>query len=169
MLEALAQLRASGEIDDETVQCEFYGERLNALTPLARNPAYSPFVQLMGHVVRDQALEHQRNADLLLLLETSQTRGIVPAKVYEYLSSGSPILSIGSDRDSAVARLLQYTGGGCCLERDVEAIKALLRQMLGGETPDWFRPKVERILEFSRERRADLMFEMITEQCSQGR
>ena len=162
LLLALAEMRKSGEIGEGDARCEFYGERLYPLDPLVANAHYSPFMRVHGYVPRERALEIQREVDLLLLLETPTTLGTVPAKVYEYLASGTPILSIGSRRDSAVGRLLAYTGGGTCLERDVEAIKTLLRQMLAGEKPEWFRPDVERVLEFSRERRADAMFDILT-------
>ena len=163
LLRALAAMRGAGEIGPGDVAVEFYGNLLAPLAPLTANPVYRDFIRIQGHVPRAKALEEQRTANLLLLLETPKTSGTVPAKVYEYLTSGTPVISVGSRKDSAVGKLLQATGGGICLERDVDAIRAVLGGLLRGEAPAWFHPDVEQILIYSRQRRADRMFELIEE------
>jgi glycosyltransferase involved in cell wall biosynthesis len=168
LLAALAAMKDAGEIEEGDVMCEFYGERLYPLDALAAELAYRPFCRIHGYVPRTQALAIQHEANLLLLLETPDAPGTIPGKVYEYLASGTPILSVGSRRQSAVGDLLDYTGGGCCLERNVEAIAHLLRGMLAGEPSGWFKPDVDRILQFSRESRAELMFEILMERKGQA-
>ena len=68
----------------------------------------------MGHVSREKALQAQRNADLLLLLESSneESRGVLTGKIFEYIASGRPIICIGSRLDFEIGQTLFKTGSG---------------------------------------------------------
>jgi hypothetical protein len=65
------------------------------------------------YIPHDQALIHQRSAQVLLLIEidTPETRGIIPGKFFEYLAASRPILAIGPD-NWEVASLIAETRSG---------------------------------------------------------
>ena len=90
-LEALAALHGEGRITEGAVTVDFYGARVDADRRLAGSPEYAPFIRLMGHVPRTEALKAQYDADLLLLLESPdpRARGVLTGKVFEYSASGN--------------------------------------------------------------------------------
>lgn len=162
LLQALSKMEAAGEIQHGQVICEFYGDKLQPVIELSKDASLAPFIDIMGHVSRATALQAQSDADLLLILESPDTksRGVMTGKVFEYLASGSPILSVGPSADAAIPRLLALTGTGVSAGRDVTKIAAILRQVIH-EDLHWYKPRVEQVLRFSRVRLADLMYSIV--------
>lgn len=66
-----------------------------------------------GYVSHSRAVEIQRSVSVLLLIEidSEETRGIIPGKLFEYLASKRPILAIGPDGWD-VERIIAGTGAG---------------------------------------------------------
>ncbi|PTX42927.1 hypothetical protein C8P64_1450 [Christiangramia gaetbulicola] len=66
-----------------------------------------------GYVSHSKALQMQRQATVLLLIEIDsiETRGIIPGKLFEYLASRTPILAIGPDKWDA-ERIITETNSG---------------------------------------------------------
>ncbi|WP_191859461.1 glycosyltransferase family 4 protein [Hanstruepera ponticola] len=71
------------------------------------------YLENIGYVSHRQAVENQRNAQLLLLIEidSPETVSIIPGKIFEYMVSGRPIVAIGP-KGSDVERILQETNTG---------------------------------------------------------
>ncbi len=63
----------------------------------------SPYVKLIGVLGHQDALEILKQSDILLLLvnDTKDHRGRIPAKLLEYLATDKPILLVGPDRSDA--------------------------------------------------------------------
>lgn len=90
------------------------------------------FVTLAPPVSNRQALEEQARADGLLLFQGSRFNRQIPAKVYEYLRIGRPILAL-VDRDGDTAEVLHQAGGGTVISMDdIEAIAAQLPGFIRG-------------------------------------
>ena len=55
------------------------------------------YVELQGYVTHNEALEIQNKSQVLLLTEinSKETTGIIPGKLFEYLAAKRPILAIG--------------------------------------------------------------------------
>lgn len=156
LLDALAQSFAAGELERGSVTVDFYGARVEAAQELARNPEYAPFIRLMGHVPRETALEAQRGAGLLLLLESSkpEARGTLTGKLFEYIAAGRPILCIGSRPEYEIGQLLSATGTGAVFGPEDHAgiREAVLTTMKGAGLYDSYRPDCQEILRYSRKR-----------------
>ncbi|MBT8296139.1 MAG: glycosyltransferase family 4 protein [Gramella sp.] len=78
-----------------------------------------------GYVSHSKALEMQREASVLLLIEinSEETRGIIPGKVFEYLASRRPILAIGP-KEWDVQKIIRDTGAGkVFMYNDIKDIK----------------------------------------------
>lgn len=78
-----------------------------------------------GVIPREQAMLETATADALLLIDIvnlSNTGYTVPAKIYDYILTGRPILAL-TDRDSPVDRILQRAGirYACLYRDDIEA------------------------------------------------
>lgn len=71
------------------------------------------YVANLGYVSHQEALEHQRKSQLLLLIEidSPETKSIIPGKVFEYLVSERPIIAIGP-KDSDFAEIITSTNTG---------------------------------------------------------
>jgi glycosyltransferase involved in cell wall biosynthesis len=121
-------------------------------------------VELRGQVPYSEALAEMRRANILLLLDSPGRRAGVPAKLYEYLGSGRPVLALAEpDGDTAV--VLQRSG---VLHRvvapgDVAAIRQALVEL--GEAVRTGRPAVadpEALRQLTRESVAGDLAQLLT-------
>jgi hypothetical protein len=86
---------------------------------------------------------------------------VLTGKIFEYLTAGRPVVSIGSRPDSPIANLLGHTGCGVAADTPGR-IRRALGDIIQGDVSGWFHPDVDRILAFSRESAADKMFAIMT-------
>lgn len=86
------------------------------------------YVQNLGYVSHQEAVEHQRKSQVLLLIEinSTATKSIIPGKLFEYMASERPIIAIGP-KDSDFAEIITATNTGVFFTYDEkEKLKALL-------------------------------------------
>ena len=71
------------------------------------------YVNNLGYVSHKTAVEHQRKSQVLLLIEIDsyETIGIIPGKLFEYMAAERPILAIGPVK-SDVERIIKDTNAG---------------------------------------------------------
>ncbi|ESU25096.1 glycosyl transferase, group 1 family protein [Flavobacterium enshiense DK69] len=71
------------------------------------------YVNNLGYVSHQEALEHQRKSQVLLLVEinSEETKSIIPGKLFEYMVSERPILAIGP-KDADFSVILKQTNTG---------------------------------------------------------
>jgi glycosyltransferase involved in cell wall biosynthesis len=97
----------------------------------ARQHGVEDLLQDHGVLPRGDALRMQRDATALLLLDwRDQGHGILTGKVFEYLNGTAPILTIGAETDSELARLIRRSGRGLHLGNDEAAIGRVVEGML---------------------------------------
>lgn len=72
------------------------------------------FVINLGYVSHSEALINQRSAQMLLLIEidSHETKGIIPGKLFEYMAAERPIIALGPD-ESDVEKIIKETNCGC--------------------------------------------------------
>jgi len=88
----------------------------------------SDYVNNLGYVSHQEAIEHQRKSQVLLLIEidSEETKSIIPGKLFEYMVSERPILAIGpKDADFSVI-LKQTNTGTFALYDEKEKVKETL-------------------------------------------
>lgn len=86
------------------------------------------YLQNLGYVSHQEAVEHQRKSQVLLLIEinSSATKSIIPGKLFEYMVSERPIIAIGPE-GSDFAEIITTTNTGVFFTYDEkEKLKALL-------------------------------------------
>ena len=83
-----------------------------------------------GYVPHHDAVRHMISADALLLPTPSgrNAETLSPAKAFEYLAAGRPILLVGPG-DGEVQRLIRECRGGVCVESTSEAVCAALTDL----------------------------------------
>jgi hypothetical protein len=88
-------------------------------------------VDTRAHVEYPQAQVEMSQADMLLLLDTPGRRGGVPAKLYEYLGAGRPILAL-AEPDGDTAWVLRESGVAHRLVRpdDTAGIRRALTELI---------------------------------------
>ena len=96
------------------------------------NYGLTEYVNHKGYVSHEKVLKLQQQAQVLLLLEidSEETRGIIPGKLFEYFNAGRPILGIGPKKWEAGQMILATQSGEVFGHADVEGIKTVLL--------DWF-------------------------------
>lgn len=163
LMEAVLEGEQNGSLQRASVELHIYGGQVDGMEALLSSGRYAHFVQLHGHVPREVALKAQAEADLLLLLESPlpEAKGMLTGKLFEYMFSGVPILSLGSPPDSAIARVIDETKTGICAQADKSRISKLLMRLQRGDQITGFAPDVTRIMSYSRENLAILMLENI--------
>ncbi|MBD3662251.1 MAG: glycosyltransferase family 4 protein [Arenibacter algicola] len=78
------KLQLAGVISSDVLECiYFYG--------------LQSYTKLLGYISHEEALQYQKKSQVLLLIEidSEETQGIIPGKVFEYMASKRPILGIG--------------------------------------------------------------------------
>lgn len=126
---AIRDLVSDGIINPDDIEVRFYGRREVWVEKEINDYGLSGIVKQNGIVPRQNALERQRESQLLLLLkwEDPQEGGVYTGKVFEYLAARRPILATGGSSD-VVDELLKRTSAGICAPT-VEDIKNILKKL----------------------------------------
>ncbi|MEN1785470.1 MAG: glycosyl transferase family 1 [Bacteroidota bacterium] len=87
-----------------------------------------PYVENLGYVAHQSVLRYQAQSQVLLLLEidSEETQGIIPGKLFEYLRAQRPILAIGPKEWEAGMRVEQHKAGCFISATQKELLKKVL-------------------------------------------
>ena len=148
LFQALAQLEQEGFPYAQRFRVIFAGKNLGPVLETARSFGIERAVEFAGFVTHDHSLMMQRDADAVLFLEFEAPGydGILTGKLFEYLASGTPILSVGTQPSSSAGALIEEAEAGEACGRDLSRIKSVLVSLVEGERI------VSRGREFVRER-----------------
>ncbi len=71
------------------------------------------YLSVKGYVSHREALQLQRGSQVLLLIEidSPETRGIIPGKIFEYMVSNRPILAVGP-KHADIQKIIKETNTG---------------------------------------------------------
>ncbi|MBQ6512760.1 glycosyltransferase [Methanobrevibacter sp.] len=112
LFEAVSQLIEENKIDSDKITIDFYGDAAN-LEELSKKYNIESIVSIHGKVSHDEVLQNQMNSDVLLLISwmNEKEKMFMPGKVYEYMGSKKPILSIGY-KEGSLKELIEKTNIG---------------------------------------------------------
>lgn len=134
LLRALARLIETGSIARRGIRVRFIGRASVTgvnLPELARDLALHDVVEFVNHLPRRAVLQQMLNASALLIVQPVTTVS-VPAKLYEYMAAGRPVLALvepGGETDMLVNR----SGAGIAVAADDEhAIERALVALVSG-------------------------------------
>jgi glycosyltransferase involved in cell wall biosynthesis len=128
---ALAKLSANGMIGPDRLRVDLRAAGSEAhFARLVSDLGLQDIVRLLPPLPYREALRDCADASALLVLQGPSCDGQIPAKAYEYLRLGRPILALTSDRGDT-ASLLRETGGATIVDLlDEEAIYRALPPFL---------------------------------------
>ena len=109
--------------------------RMNYLEDLAIKYGVKKLVAISSFVPRPLSLRLQKDAEALIFFDwnDSSEKGVTTGKIYEYIASGTPIISIGGNRNSIPNRIIQKTQTGICLGNDHKEIEKILYNIAKGD------------------------------------
>jgi glycosyltransferase involved in cell wall biosynthesis len=123
---ALGQMVKRGALRSSEVRIRFRAAVHDALLrALARDNGVEDLIELKPPVPYRAALEEMVRADGLLLLQAANCNEQVPAKLYEYLRAGRPIVAL-TDPSGDTARMLREAGIDTIARLDSSAETAAL-------------------------------------------
>lgn len=102
----------------------------DAIRPLVAQAGVEPLVEFCPPVPYREALREMCGADALLVLQAKEVSTQIPAKLYEYLRVGRPVLAL-TDPHGDTAQVLRRAGLDAIVPLDdADAIAAHLRRLL---------------------------------------
>ncbi len=149
---AIRRLIDSGELDPRTFELRIVGH-----AEIERRTLESLPVSFTGYVSHEQALAEMAGASVLLYSRPPDDR-VLSGKIFEYLCSGRPVLSVAHP-DGLASKLVAELGAGWCADvRDAESVTRTLREVLAqwqrGELESGPRVRDEVLRRFSRRKLA---------------
>ncbi|SDL86025.1 glycosyltransferase family 4 protein [Kriegella aquimaris] len=130
---ALSQLASENAVFRNELQLDFLGVVSQDVMESLNRYELMPYVKLKGYVSHAQAVRRQQGAQVLLLVEidSEETAGIIPGKIFEYMAAKRPILAIGP-KNWEVRNLINETQTGEVF--DYKSTTQLKNVLL-----DWFK------------------------------
>jgi len=86
------------------------------------------YVLNLGYISHQEAVEHQRKSQVLLLIEinSNDTKSIIPGKLFEYMVSERPIIALGPEGSDFAEIITSTNTGVFFLYDELEPLKELL-------------------------------------------
>lgn len=132
------------------------------LRALAAQHGVADLVTLLPPLPYAQALAEMLQADALLLLQSDECADQIPAKAYEYLRAGRPVLALASGDTAALMRDAGLSHLAA-LEDSVAIAAQLRRFVLDWQAGACPRPAPERVAAASRRARAAQLADCLNE------
>jgi glycosyltransferase involved in cell wall biosynthesis len=129
---ALARVKAAGS--GARVRVRFRAPvHDQLLESLAREHGVADMIEVLPHVAYGEALREMLRADALMLLQAANCNEQIPAKLYEYLRAGRPLLAFTDTRGDTAATL-RAAGVAAIASLDrVDDIAALIERFAAGD------------------------------------
>ena len=133
------ELRFVGRVDDIIL------ENLQS-SPLKNN------LNLVGYIPHEQSVKEMEIADMLLITNfpKQESAGIIPGKIFEYLATQNPILSVGPEKADVEKILDETKAGEHFTYQDHEAIKSFVLQNYNNWKNNTVNQNSENLMQFSR-------------------
>lgn len=134
LVEALAALRDSEPILIEKLEFVIYTTDHQLTDRLIAKHRVQGLVRNGGYLPRTEILGIQRRAAALVFLdwENHAVEGVLTGKLFEYLASGTPILSVGGKAHSSANQIIAGGGFGVAVGHDRRATLQALRSIASG-------------------------------------
>jgi glycosyltransferase involved in cell wall biosynthesis len=149
---AVAELRDEGRITPDTVRFDLRGGGYaDRYRPQLEQLGIPEFVRLLPGLPYRDALAEMRAADVLMLFQAANCNRQIPAKLYEYLYVGRPVVGF-TDPAGDTGRLMGELGIEAVAPLDdVAAIKAAILRAMQCTAEGTARvPPRETVMRFSR-------------------
>lgn len=128
---AIASLVESGQLERQRLKIRFraphHGDEVAAL---ANNHDLADVVEIAPPISYREAIGEMMGADLLLVFQGAHFNSQIPAKIYEYLRTGRPILGLVDQLGDTATQLKQFEEVGLADISSQAEISSLFQQWL---------------------------------------
>ena len=126
LFDAISSLLKENRIDRNRLEIRFCGPHDDWLVGAVSKYDLNDVVTLYGNVSREEALEKQKESQILLLLLDSNNNeeDVYPAKIFEYFGARRPIIAVGGSGGAAKELLDETNAGEFAVDKS--ALKAVL-------------------------------------------
>jgi glycosyltransferase involved in cell wall biosynthesis len=162
---AVSQLQKDGKLDAARIRIELRASgHESTYEPMLRAEGIENLVRLLPSLPYREALQNSAHADGLLLFQAANCDHQIPAKVFEYLRLGKPILALTSHTGDTAA-LLKQTGGATIVDlADWQAIYDVLPEYLKAiETSAHPKPEPALVARYSRQGQAQALAKLLND------
>jgi glycosyltransferase involved in cell wall biosynthesis len=167
LMAALRRLHDAGTIRPGRFRVRFRAPVADALVArLAAENGVSEYVEILPAVPYKTALSEMLRADGLLVMQASNCNAQIPAKLYEYMRAGRPLLCL-CDPAGDTAHVLREAGVGAMARLDnPDEIFELLTRFLDGPSRTETLPQVAYVQKASRLSRTQVLAGWLDELCA---
>lgn len=111
--QALGELTRENKSFQQDLRLKLVGAVSGEVMASIKKEGLEENLEMMGYVSHSEAINIQKKSQVLLLIEidSPETQGIIPGKLFEYLAAKRPILALGPKKWD-VERILNETGSG---------------------------------------------------------
>ena len=129
----LSRLAAENPVFRSDLQLEFMGVVSQDVMDTLYRYELGPYIKMRGYGTHTDAQRKQRQSQILLLAEidSEETKGIIPGKLFEYMAAKRPILALGP-KEWEVGQIIEECNAGRTFEYD--AYETLEKTIL-----DWYK------------------------------
>ncbi|MGH7767346.1 MAG: glycosyltransferase [Candidatus Binatia bacterium] len=134
LLQAVKELIDEDRIGRNRLRIRFVGAwevKDPSCESLARDLEQVGVIRREAPVPHDECVRQMMAAEILLILQPASPLQI-PAKIYEYIATGRPLLVIGGE--GATVQLVDKHRLGICCPNQTSEIKSLIQRLVTGET-----------------------------------
>jgi glycosyltransferase involved in cell wall biosynthesis len=120
---AVAKLVETGRVDARHIRLQFIGRFGAEVRAMFAHPVLSGSIVVHEYMPHAESVRYLFQSDALLMVvdDFKGNEEIVPGKVYEYMGSGKPIITLAPV--GAVTRVIEDTRSGrCARSKDIDAI-----------------------------------------------
>ncbi|MDP2004472.1 MAG: glycosyltransferase [Rubrivivax sp.] len=136
LLAALRRLHEGGVIDPTTLRLRFRAPVAeDLLRRLAAEHGVLPYLEICPAVGYREALAEMLRADALMIMQASNCNAQIPAKLYEYLRAGRPVLCLSDPAGDTAAALRAAGLDAIARLDDAQDIARLLQRFLKADGP----------------------------------
>ena len=124
----IAEIIEENKAFKKALQLQFIGVISTDILETIHSCGLGLYVNLVGYVPHQEAILYQRRSQLLLLAEinSEETKGIIPGKLFEYIAAKRPILGIGP-KSWEVKTIIEETKSGATFNyKDYYELKKVL-------------------------------------------
>lgn len=113
----LGELVKEQESFSKALKLQFIGVLSEDTLASIKASGLEKYINLLGYVSHDEALDYQRKSQVLLLseIDSEETRGIIPGKLFEYMAAERPIIGVGPE-NWEVADMVSTTKTGAIFD-----------------------------------------------------
>jgi len=110
---ALNEILQENEQFRSDFQLQLIGKVSSEIIDTIKEFQLDNYLNVLGYVSHTEALKYQRSSQVLLLIEIDsfETIGIIPGKLFEYMAAERPILAVGP-KQSDVEKIIKDTNAG---------------------------------------------------------